>query len=76
MVAKENGSLCFVELLRPDNRLITEGAQLRRKTDGRIVDELDIITDGESFSWSQIEITNPSYDSNCQRLDALDGRVS
>ena len=46
LVAKENGSLCFVELLRPDDWLITTGAQLRRKTDGRIVDELDLITDG------------------------------
>ena len=46
MVAKENGALCFVELLRPDDWLITTGAQLRRKTDGRIVDKLDLITDG------------------------------
>ena len=46
LVAKENGSLCFVELLRPDDWLITTGAQLRRKTDGRIVDKLDLITDG------------------------------
>jgi hypothetical protein len=38
---KENGTTCEIELLRPVDWLDYERVQLRRKTDGKVLDELD-----------------------------------
>ena len=43
--AKEDGSLCDIQLLRPANWLDDEITRLRRKIDGKVVDEVDLLAD-------------------------------
>ena len=43
--AKEDGSQCDIQLLRPANWLDNEITRLRRKIDGKIVDEVDLLAD-------------------------------
>ena len=43
--AKKDGSQCDIQLLRPNNWLDEEITRLRRKIDGRVVDEVDLLAD-------------------------------
>ena len=44
--AKEDGSQCDIQLLRLENWLDDEITRLRRKIDGKVVDEVDLLADG------------------------------
>ena len=43
---KEDGSQCDIQLLRPNNWLDEEITRLRRKFDGKVVDEIELIANG------------------------------
>ena len=45
VLKKDNGSLCYVKLLRPDDWLDSEDVQICRNATGRILDDVDFITD-------------------------------
>ena len=45
VLKKENGSLCYVKLLRPDDWLDSEDVRICRNATGQILDDVDFITD-------------------------------
>ncbi|MBQ8285844.1 MAG: hypothetical protein IJZ10_06035 [Thermoguttaceae bacterium] len=58
---KENGTTCEIELLRPVDWLDYERVQLRRKTDGKVLDELDFAVADILASGASVDFT-PAYD--------------